>query len=924
MNFKQIDEGYGMDAHVLCGLCITGALFQGIALTPLVIRLANALGLVDMPGLRKVHRVPVPRIGGIAIALATFISFLLAAILFRWHSFAADIDHGTVLALFASGACVVILGFIDDVAGVRAQYKLIVLLGSAGIFCASGGLIRDVAFDGHVLFHLGAFAWPVTIIWMVGVTVSVNFIDGLDGLAAGIVAVAAAVLAAGATFGGTLPVILLPLALTGALMGFLIFNFNPAKIFMGDCGSLFIGFMLAGGCVLADRTSGTFRGLVLPALVLSIPLLDSISTLVRRGILQRRSLFAAERGHIHHRLLDVGLRHKHVVLLLYAVTLTAAMVAVVSIFGGVWATTLTACVFAVVLIKLFRRAGSVRARDTLVAVRRNRVIGRENRRYQAAFNDLQIGFREANTFDLWWQQVCKAAELLDFAKVNLPLNRRDGTRTIVRWPHDADELADNNSITAEVPIPQRRWGQTLRVEVEVIVSEFLESAGQRLALFSRLIGEFTLAQLPSKSAIRTEFPVTKPKPDAVSLLPNVRVAIVHDFLYTYAGAERVLEQLVLLFPQADIFSLFDFLPEKLRGFIGHKRVKTTFIQRMPMARRKHRVFLPLMPLAIEQLDVSAYDVVISSSYMVAKGVLIRPDQLHICYCHTPVRYAWDMQNRCLAQSGLIHGMKSVLARIVLHYIRNWDIRSANGVDVFLTNSDFVGHRIQKVYRRRAQTIYPPVDIDGFTLHNKKEDFYVTASRLVPYKRIDLIIDAFRELPDRRLFVIGEGPEMEKLVAKAGPNVHLIGYQSSDRLRQYLQRARAFIFAAEEDFGIAPVEAQACGTPVIAFGRGGATESVIHGQTGLLFNEQTVKSLTQAITDFEAREWDPALIRKNAERFSIPEFREKFSRIVKTEWAAHLAERIDKNRPAMEDIDLPMPAWSGQDEEPKMLAAVPSA
>jgi UDP-N-acetylmuramyl pentapeptide phosphotransferase/UDP-N-acetylglucosamine-1-phosphate transferase/glycosyltransferase involved in cell wall biosynthesis len=911
-----------MEAHVLYGLCIFGSLILCITLTPLAIRLANAMGLVDLPGVRKIHSTPVPRIGGIAIAAAMLTSFLLTVIFSHGHSFPADVDRGAVVTLILAGACVLILGLIDDMGGVPAHYKLLGLFAAASIFCASGGLIRSVIIDGHTLFSLGMFSWPATTLWMVGITVCVNFIDGLDGLAAGIVAVACAVLAAGATFGGTLPVILLPLALMGALLGFLVFNFNPAKIFMGDCGSMFIGFMLAGGCVLTDRTGGTFRGLVLPALVLSIPLADGISTLVRRGILERRSLFASERGHIHHRLLDVGLRHKHVVLLLYAVTLTAAMIAVVSIFGGFWTTSFAVGGFAVVLIALFRRAGSVRGRETLEAMRRNRAIGRETRRYQAAFNELQIGFREADTFDRWWQQVCKTAELLDFAKVNLPLRKRDETKAVLCWRRDASELVDSNSITAEVPIPQRRWGQTLRVEVEVIASEFLESAGQRLALFSRLMGEFSLVHLPAKP-VAHEAPLAV-EPVTVSLLPSIRVAIVHDFLYTYAGAERVLEQLVSLFPQADIFSLFDFLPEKLRGFIRHKPVKTTFIQRMPMVRRKHRAFLPLMPLAIEQLDVSAYDVVISSSYMVAKGVMTRPDQLHICYCHTPVRYAWDMQNQCLAQSGLIHGIKSVLARIVLHYIRNWDVRSANGVDVFLTNSDFVGRRIQKVYRRKAITIYPPVDTEAYTLHDKKEDFYVTASRLVPYKRIDLIVDAFRGLPDRRLLVIGEGPEMEKLLAKAGPNVRLLGYQSPDHLRRYLQRARAFIFAAEEDFGIVPVEAQACGTPVIAFGRGGVTESVIHGQTGLLFNEQTVQSLTQAITDFETREWDPALIRKNAERFSVPQFRERFSRIVKTEWAAYLAERIDKDRPTVENVDLPVPAWAGREKEPTELAAVPSA
>jgi glycosyltransferase involved in cell wall biosynthesis len=316
-----------------------------------------------------------------------------------------------------------------------------------------------------------------------------------------------------------------------------------------------------------------------------------------------------------------------------------------------------------------------------------------------------------------------------------------------------------------------------------------------------------------------------------------------------------------------------------------------------------------MPLAIEQLDLSSYDLVLSSSYMVAKGVLTRPDQLHICYCHTPVRYAWDVKKQQLKQGGPISAVKSILARLTLHYIRNWDVRSANNVDVFVANSDFVGRRIHKYYRRSAKTVYPPVNMDWFSLGETKEDFYLTVSRLVPYKRVDLIVDAFNAMPGRRLFVIGEGPELASLTAKAGPNVHLIGFQTPERLRHYLQRAKAFVFAAEEDFGIAPVESLACGTPVIAFGRGGVTESVVHLKTGILFPEQSVESLKHAVKTFEEYEWDPAAIRQNAEKFSIKGFHGNFMQIVKSEWTTFLANRIEANgsglmQQALGDLQLP--------------------
>ncbi|MED1441241.1 glycosyltransferase involved in cell wall biosynthesis [Aeribacillus composti] len=361
-----------------------------------------------------------------------------------------------------------------------------------------------------------------------------------------------------------------------------------------------------------------------------------------------------------------------------------------------------------------------------------------------------------------------------------------------------------------------------------------------------------------------------------------RVAILHDWLVIYAGAEKVLEQLLKIYPDADLFSLVDFIDKDQRGFILNKQVTTSFIQKLPFARRKYRSYLPFMPLAIEQLDVSKYDIVISSSHAVAKGVITGPDQLHISYVHSPIRYAWDLQHQYLKEAGLDRGMKGWIAKTILHYIRNWDYRTSNGVDYFVANSKFIARRIWKVYRRKADVIYPPVDVSAFTFHDQKEDFYLTASRMVPYKKIDLIVEAFSQMPDKKLVVIGDGPDFHKIKAKAASNVKLLGYQPFEVLRDHMQRAKAFVFAAEEDFGITPVEAQACGTPVIAYGKGGALETIRgYGQTenptGLFFEEQTIKSLVDSIKSFENISGDIKYedCRENALCFSPERFRKEF-------------------------------------------------
>lgn len=360
----------------------------------------------------------------------------------------------------------------------------------------------------------------------------------------------------------------------------------------------------------------------------------------------------------------------------------------------------------------------------------------------------------------------------------------------------------------------------------------------------------------------------------------MKVAIIHDWLVTLAGAEKVLAQIISLYPQADLYSMVDFLADNQRKELAGKIANTSFIQSLPKAKSKYRAYLPLMPLAVEQFDLSDYDLVISSSHAVAKGVITGPDQLHICYCHSPIRYAWDMQGQYLKEAGLTKGLKGLFARYLLHKIRNWDYRTANGVDYFISNSDYIGRRIKKVYRRDSQTIYPNVAVEDFTLQVQKEDFYLTASRMVPYKKIDLIVKAFTHMPDKKLVVIGDGPQFDKVKAVASPNVTILGYQPFDILRDHMRRAKGFVFAAEEDFGIIPVEAQACGTPVIAFGKGGALETVIDGKTGVFFFEQTEAAIQCAVEKFEAEfHPDPHLIRQHAMSFSTGRFRAEFKAFV---------------------------------------------
>ncbi|MEO8231508.1 MAG: glycosyltransferase [Ignavibacteriota bacterium] len=362
----------------------------------------------------------------------------------------------------------------------------------------------------------------------------------------------------------------------------------------------------------------------------------------------------------------------------------------------------------------------------------------------------------------------------------------------------------------------------------------------------------------------------------------MKTAIVHEWLVNNAGSEKVVESFTNIWRDADVFALVDFLDDDLRQIIlKGKHAGTSFIQHLPYAKKQHRKYLPLFPTAIESFNLKKYRLIISSSHAVAKGIRKRKNQLHISYCHSPMRYAWDEADYYLKEAKLNSGIKGFFAQYVLKYLRKWDLKSAKNVDYFIANSKHIAGKIKRIYNRSADVIYPPVDTNKFSLITEKDDYYLTASRLVPYKRIDLIVDAFAKMLDKKLVVIGSGPEKEKIIAKATPNIDVIGYQDFESLKGYMEKAKAFVFAAEEDFGIIVVEAMACGTPVIAGNYGGTAESVVDGVTGILFPEQTVESIVEAVKKFDviSHSMNHKEIRYHSEKFSRQTFEQNIKEYV---------------------------------------------
>jgi glycosyltransferase involved in cell wall biosynthesis len=365
----------------------------------------------------------------------------------------------------------------------------------------------------------------------------------------------------------------------------------------------------------------------------------------------------------------------------------------------------------------------------------------------------------------------------------------------------------------------------------------------------------------------------------------VKVGLIHEWLTNYAGSESVLCALASLYPEAPIHTLVCDRKSIERTALANRDIRTSFLDRLPWPlRSRFRALLPLLPIAVEQFDLDGFDVVISSSHAVAKGALTRADQMHVAYVHTPARYAWDLYHRYLADAGLDRGLRSMLARWMLHRFRIWDAASANRVDHFIANSQYVASRIRKTYRRDAAVIYPPVDIGRFNPGRQREEFYLTVSRLVPYKRIDVIVEAFTKL-GRPLVVIGNGPERDRIKHAAGANITFLGHGNDALVADHMERCRAFVFAADEDFGIAPVEAQAAGAPVIAYGKGGVLETVREGESGTFFQEQTAASLHDAVLGFESQgsQFNAGCIRSGVERFSQKAFASDMSKFVENAW-----------------------------------------
>ncbi len=363
------------------------------------------------------------------------------------------------------------------------------------------------------------------------------------------------------------------------------------------------------------------------------------------------------------------------------------------------------------------------------------------------------------------------------------------------------------------------------------------------------------------------------------------------------GGEKVVEELCRLYPQADIFTLVCD-PEKLSPFLRERTIRTSFLQKLPGARRHYQKLLPLMPFALEELDLTAYDIVISSESGPAKGVVARPDALHVCYCHSPMRYIWDHYHLYRQEAGFL---ARTLMTLTAPALRTWDVTTAARVDAFVANSAHVARRIRRVYNRDSAVIHPPVAVNDFAPAADTGDFYLCAGQLVTYKRVDLAVRAFTRM-NKRLVVIGEGPQMAELRRVAGPTVELLGYQPFAALRDYLSRCRALVFPGEEDFGILPVEAMACGRPVIAYDSGGARETVSTPEVGVRFAEQSEAGLVEAVSRFEAREagFDPAAIRAHAETFSAELFRRRMRDFVDAAWRERFGEaRAEPGRTAAE-------------------------
>ena len=464
-----------------------------LATTPLTVRLAKAVRIVDRPGTRKVHSAAVPRIGGVVLVvslLAVVVPLLLLEnpLSRAFHNMQTEVVTQTkVIVLLAASVFIFAIGLIDDAIKLSPRVKLIAQIAAATAVYQAGIRIEHLVIGGQ-LARFPEYSWPLTVLWIVGITNAVNLIDGLDGLAAGISAVTCAVIAVFALYTHQAVMAVLMLTLLGALIGFLVFNFNPAKIFLGDCGSTFLGFFLGTASVMSNMKSYSLVGLALPVVALGVPIFDTLFTMMRRT-LDRRSILSPDRGHIHHRIIDMGLRHRQAVILMYGATVLAAglglmmmmtrhLLAVVAFVGAL-----------VPLVVIFRVFGAVRLRETLAAVQKNRAMAREARDQQNGFEEMQTRLREARSLGQWWRVMRRAARRLGVGRMTVNVTADDGRTHTLRWR--APGLKDDQAEMFRVVIPARFQpdGRRIQAEIEVPADQSLESAGRAAALFGRLIDE---------------------------------------------------------------------------------------------------------------------------------------------------------------------------------------------------------------------------------------------------------------------------------------------------------------------------------------------------------------------------------------------------------------------------------------------------
>jgi UDP-N-acetylmuramyl pentapeptide phosphotransferase/UDP-N-acetylglucosamine-1-phosphate transferase len=480
-----------------------GSACVALVTTPIVIMLSHRLRIFTVPGVRHVHERPISHIGGIAIFFSMM--SLMIPVLFLSNVIGEAFRNilPRLIVLLSAGSFIFFIGLVDDLKakGLRAGTKFLAQILATLAVCAAGIRIESVAVGNWFTLDFGWFSWPLTLLWIIGITNAINLSDGLDGLAAGVSAIACGVIAIFAVYSGQLVMAILMLALLGSLTGFLFFNFSPAKIFMGDCGSMFLGFIIASSSVLCSVKSSAMVGLALPMLALGIPIFDTLFSMLRR-YLERRSIFSADRRHFHHRLIDMGLKQRHVVMTIYVLTLLFAGLGMfMMVARDIYSLVIFLCII-LLLILVFFVVGSVRLKETIVGLRRKYTISRETKEEIKNFEDAQLYFHRADVFNNWWQAVSTAAEKMGFISLSMDIINRDGSERKMTWRQDTKkENVENDVLRLDVPIRDRRPGSSLNLKIEICKNGSLESAGRRIALFTRLIDEHDIPALQDNKKI---------------------------------------------------------------------------------------------------------------------------------------------------------------------------------------------------------------------------------------------------------------------------------------------------------------------------------------------------------------------------------------------------------------------------------------